>query len=85
MVNGAVASANETVGNAFNGAKEQMGVAYGRAQVVGVNASESAKSGSDLAKEQAGHLLGNAQEMVGGRMEEVGKSIKLANGDAKNE
>jgi hypothetical protein len=56
--------------------KNVMGVGAERAGVVGSNATEVAKNAEDLASKEAGHLLGNAQDMLGNKIEEVGKGIK---------
>ncbi|KAF4628063.1 hypothetical protein G7Y89_g10097 [Cudoniella acicularis] len=47
-----------------------------RAGIVGNNAKEAAKSADNLASQEAGHLLGNAQEQLGDNIEEVGKGLK---------
>ncbi|KAH8595019.1 mitochondrial carrier domain-containing protein [Bisporella sp. PMI_857] len=56
--------------------KEAIGITGERAGVVGSNATEVAKNADDLASKEAGHLLGNAQEMLGDKVEEVGKGMK---------
>ena len=66
----------ERVGSVVESGREQLGVAAERAGVVGNNATEAAKTANDYASKEAGHLLGNAQEMLGGKIEEVGKGIK---------
>jgi len=72
------------VGNVVDSGK----MAAERAGVIGNNATEVTKSAEDLASKDAGHLLGNAQEMLGGKIEEVGKGIKgvkiEAGGEARN-
>lgn len=70
---GAVA---EKVGEMVESGREAMGVGAERAGVVGNNAVEVTKNAEDLASKEAGHLLGNAQDMLGGKIEEVGKGIK---------
>ena len=66
----------ERVGSMVESGREQLGVAAERASVVGNNASEAAKTANDYASKEAGHLLGNAQEQLGGKIEDVGKGIK---------
>jgi hypothetical protein len=66
----------ETVGTAVESGREQLGVVAERAGVVGNNATETAKTANDYVSREAGHLLGNAQEQLGDKIEEVGKGIK---------
>ena len=40
---------------------------------MGTNAPEVAKLGTDIASQEAGHLLGNTQEMLRKNIEEMGK------------
>ncbi len=86
-VSGAYNSAAQTVGGVVDGAKGQFetqkgnaGEVYERGKVVGNNATAVAGSGADLASKEAGHLLGNAQEMLGRNIEEVGKGIRPGKG-----
>jgi hypothetical protein len=72
----AVGVGAETVGDTVESGKQAMGGGAERAVVVGSNATEIAKNAEDLASKEAGHLLGNAQDMLGGKIEEVGKGIK---------
>jgi hypothetical protein len=67
---------SERVSGAVQGGKEMVGTAGERMGVVGSNAGEAVGNASDMASKEAGHLLGNAQEMLGGKIEEVGKGIK---------
>lgn len=76
MVKEGYGNVSERFGDAVQGGKEIIGVAGERVAVVGTNVTETAKSANDLASKEAGHLLGNAQEMLGGKLEEVGKGIK---------
>jgi hypothetical protein len=46
---------------------------------VGSNAIEVTKNAEDLASKEAGHLLDNAQDMLGDKIEKVGKGIKIEN------
>jgi hypothetical protein len=66
----------EKVGGMVESSKEAMGMTAERAGVVGSNATEVTKNAEDLASKEAGHLLGNAQHMLGGKIEDVGKGIK---------
>jgi cell division septum initiation protein DivIVA len=75
-VSGAYSNATQTMGSVVAGAKRNVGQAYDGAQNVRGNVSEAAKSGSDIASQEAGHLLGNAQEMLGKNLEEAGKGIR---------
>ena len=79
-VSGAYNNAEQTMGSVVDGARGDAGQAYDRAQVVWSNVSEAAKSGTDVASQEAGHLLGNAQEMLGRNIEEVGKGIRPGQG-----
>jgi hypothetical protein len=76
MVKEGYESAAERVGDMVESGKEAMGVGPERAGVMGNNAIEVTKNAEDLASKEAGHLLGNAQDMLGGNIEEVGKGIK---------
>ncbi|CZR61285.1 related to peroxisomal ATP carrier [Phialocephala subalpina] len=64
------------VGNMVGGTKDTAGVAAERARVIGNNTTEMAKTANDLASKEAGHLLGNAQEMLGDKIEKAGQGIK---------
>lgn len=64
------------VGNMVGTTKDTAGVATERVGVVGNNATEAAKTANDYASKEAGHLLGNAQEQLGGKIEKVGQGIK---------
>lgn len=76
IVKGGYENVSERVGDAVQSGKEMAGATGERIGVVGNNATEVAKNANDLASKEAGHLLGNAQEMLGGRIEEFGKGIK---------
>jgi hypothetical protein len=69
----------ERVGYMVESGKEAMGVGVERGGVVGSNAIEVTKNAEDLASKEAGHLLGNAQDMLGDKIEKVGKGIKTEN------
>jgi hypothetical protein len=69
----------ERVGDMVESGKEAMGVGVERGGVVGSNAIEVTKNAEDLASKEAGHLLGNAQDMLGDKIEKVGKGIKIEN------
>ncbi|KAE9367726.1 putative peroxisomal adenine nucleotide transporter 1 [Stipitochalara longipes BDJ] len=76
MVKEGYEAASERVGDLVESGKEAIGVGTERAGVVGNNTIEVAKNAEDLASKEAGHLLGNAQDMLGGKIEKVGKGIK---------
>jgi hypothetical protein len=61
---------------AVESGKEAVGIAVERAGVKGDNATKTVEAANDYASKDAGHLLGNAQDMLGGKIEEVGKGIK---------
>jgi hypothetical protein len=65
------------VGDAVQGGKGLVETAGERIGVIGTNTTETAKSANDLASKEAGHWLGNAKEMLGDKIEDVGKGIKL--------
>jgi hypothetical protein len=69
----------ERVGDMVESGKEAMGVGVERGGVVGSNAIEVTKNAEDLASKEAGHLLDNAQDMLGDKIEKVGKGIKIEN------
>jgi hypothetical protein len=71
--------AAQRVGGMVESGKDAIGVGAERAGVVGSNATEVAKNTGDLASKEAGNLLGNAQEQLGGKIEETGKGIKPGN------
>jgi hypothetical protein len=75
----AVGAGAERVGDIVESGKQAIGVGAERAGVAGSNTTEVAKNAEDLASKEAGHLLGNAQDMLGGKIEEVGKGIKTDN------
>lgn len=58
-----VESVNGAVGNAYEGAKGQAGDLVEKAQAIGNNATEAAKSGSEYAKAQVGNMAEKAQTM----------------------
>jgi len=69
----------ERVGDMVESGKEAMGVGVERGGVAGSNVIEVTKNAEDLASKEAGHLLGNAQDMLGDKIEKVGKGIKIEN------
>jgi hypothetical protein len=69
-------SVSEIVGNAVESGKEIAGTVAERVGVIGNNTTEFTKNANEYASKEAGHLLGNAQEMLGGKIEEMGKVIK---------
>jgi hypothetical protein len=64
------------VENLVGSTRENVGIAAERMGVVSNNATEVAKNANDIASKEAGHLLGNAQEQLGDRIEKVGQGIK---------
>lgn len=64
------------VGDAVQEGRELIETAGEKVGVMGTNATETANSANDLASKEAGHLLGNAQEMLGDKIEGKGKGIK---------
>lgn len=82
-VSGAVTDAAEKTGagamlkEGYENAAGRVSAAVERASVKGDNATKMVEAANDYASKDAGHLLGNAQEMLGGKIEEVGKGIKL--------
>jgi hypothetical protein len=89
---GAYNSGAQTVGNVVDGTKGQfetqkgtVGEIYERGKVMGNNASEMAKADTDMAGQEAGHLLGNAQEMLGKNIEDVGKGMRPAKAEGKRD
>jgi hypothetical protein len=61
---------------AVESGKDAVGIAVKRAGVKGDNATKVVEAANDYASKDAGHLLGNAQDMLGGKIEEGGKGIK---------
>lgn len=55
-----------------------MGEVYKRGKALGSNASE-------MASQEAGHLLGNAQEMLEKNINEVGKGMGPAKGEGSSD
>jgi hypothetical protein len=67
---------SQRVTAAVESGKEAIGIGAERAGVVGDNSTEAAKTANNYASKEAGHLLGNAQEMLSGKIKEDGKGIK---------
>lgn len=78
LVGNAIKDGKEAVSGAIESGKDAIGVGTEKAAVVGSNAKESTINASDVHTQGAGHLMGNAQEMLGGKIEEVGQGIKPA-------
>ncbi|KAK6582270.1 hypothetical protein PZA11_004678 [Diplocarpon coronariae] len=57
---------------------ESIGLTTERAAVMRDNATEAAKSANDFTSKEAGNLLGNAQDMLGGKIAETGHSLNTA-------
>jgi hypothetical protein len=66
----------EKIGHVVHDGKDAINTAGVRAGVVGSNSSEAANTAKDLANKEASHLLGNAQDQLGEKIEKVGKNIK---------
>lgn len=64
------------VGSVLESGKDAAGVTAEGVGVVGSNATEAAKTAGDYASKDAGHLLGNAQEQLGDKIEKIGKGLK---------
>lgn len=62
----------------YENVAERVGIMTEPAKVVGSNATEAAKVADDFTKKEAGNLLGNAQAMLGGKIEEAGHRLKTA-------
>jgi len=65
-------AAGATGGNVSDAAK----TAAERVGVIGNNANETRKVTGEYVKKDAGHLLGNAREQLGDKIEKVGKGLK---------
>merc|ERR1711981_576480 len=74
----AVQDAGEKAGQYVVNAREKGGITTERAGVVANNTTEAAKTAEDFSAKEAGNLLGNAQEMLGGKIEETGHALKTA-------
>ena len=64
---------SEGVGGLVQDGKEAMGKRMG---VIGNNTTEAAKTAEDYVSKDAGHLLGNARDMLGDKLVEGGKGVK---------
>jgi hypothetical protein len=64
------------VESAVQSGREVVGVAGERMGVVGNNTTEAAKTAEDYVSKDAGHLLGNARDMLGDKLIEGGKGVK---------
>ncbi len=78
MVQEGYKNVSHRVGDAVESGKEAIGVSAERVNVVGNSVTETMKTVNDLGAKEAGHLMGNAQEQLGGKIEEVGQGIKPA-------
>merc|ERR1712144_93973 len=74
----AVQDAGEKAGQYVVNAREKGGITTERAGVVANNTTEAAKTAEDFSAKEAGNLLGNALEMLGGKIEETGHALKTA-------
>ncbi|RDW65297.1 putative peroxisomal adenine nucleotide transporter 1 [Coleophoma crateriformis] len=70
-VSGALESGKDQISSTGSSVSEKAGVVGERVGVLGNNATEAAKTANDLASKEAGHLLGNAHAMLGGKIEGV--------------
>lgn len=68
----------ELLKEGYENVAERVGITTERAGVIANNATEAAKTANDFSSKEAGNLLGNAQEMLGGKIEEVGHALKNA-------
>ncbi|PBP27009.1 peroxisomal adenine nucleotide transporter 1 [Diplocarpon rosae] len=68
----------ELLKGGYDNVTESIGVTAERGAVVANNATEAAKSANDFASKEAGNLLGNAQEMLGGKITEAGHVLSTA-------
>jgi len=60
----------------YENVAERVGITTERASVLANNSTEAAKTANDFSRKEAGNLLGNAQEMLGGKIEEAGHALK---------
>jgi hypothetical protein len=65
-----------TLGTVIQTGREAVETTGERVGVVGNNATEVTKTAEDYVSKDAGHLLGNAREMLGDKIIEGGKGIK---------
>ena len=70
-------NASGRVGSMVQEGKEAVGRAGERVGVVGNNVTETAKTTKDYVSKDAGHLLGNARNMLGDKIVETGKGVKM--------
>ncbi|CAG8978352.1 hypothetical protein HYALB_00012487 [Hymenoscyphus albidus] len=69
VVSNVITSGTQSVSSNVSSGVERVGN-------IGTNAVSGAKTGEKMASEEAGHLLGNAREMLGDRLVQVGSEIK---------
>ncbi|KAG0647761.1 Peroxisomal adenine nucleotide transporter 1 [Hyphodiscus hymeniophilus] len=69
-------NASSTVGSMVQNAKEAAGIVGERIGVMGNNTSAAATTTNDYVSKDAGHLLGNARDMLGDKLIEGGKGVK---------
>ncbi|KAH7412803.1 mitochondrial carrier domain-containing protein [Cadophora sp. MPI-SDFR-AT-0126] len=72
----ATGKGGELLKDGYENVAERVGITTERAGVVANNATEAAKTANDFSAKEAGNLLGNAQEMLGGKIEEAGHALK---------
>jgi hypothetical protein len=79
----AYTTASHTLGTTLNSGKEHATDLAEKAGIVGNNATETVKTAAsqgikveEYASQEAGHLLGNAQEQIGGKLIDIGKGMK---------
>jgi len=72
-------NATEAAKSALQDGKGTIGDAGAKMRKDNTSVENSVKDANDIASKEAGHLLGNAQEQLGGKIEEIGKGIKPDN------
>lgn len=66
----------ERVGHVTHDGKEAMGKVGEKLGAIGNGSSAAAENANDLMSKEAGHLLGNAQDQLGGKIDRAGNGIK---------
>lgn len=88
MVNGTVDAATgagqkagEVVSQSYQQGKDAVSGTVDAATSAGQQAGKTVSDGYDSASKEAGHLMGNAREQIGGKVVDVGKGIKPDDSD----